>query len=75
MNKEKIQEIVIAMFNVAGFDTNNGVDTTMAEMKLDSLDEFEMLIEVETQFGIEIPDQKAETFKIINQIVDYIDSL
>ena len=43
-----------------------------SELGLDSLDEVELLMDMEETFGIEIPDEAAETFTTFQAIIDYL---
>ena len=51
------------------------VDTRIAEdLGADSLDVVEMLMSVEDEFGIEIPDDAIEDLKTIGNVVEYIEN-
>jgi acyl carrier protein len=43
------------------------------DLEADSLDAVEIIMELEDQFSVEIPDEVAEGFKNIGDIVDYIE--
>ena len=43
------------------------------DLGADSLDEVELLMALEDEFDIEIPDQDAEKFKTVKDIVDYVE--
>ena len=42
------------------------------DLGADSLDVVEMLMSIEDEFEIEIPDEKIETLKTVGQVVEYI---
>lgn len=42
------------------------------DLGADSLDVVEMLMAIEDEFDIEIPDEKVESLKTVGQVVDYI---
>lgn len=42
------------------------------ELGLDSLDAVEVMVAVEEEFGIEIPDKESEEIKSVKDAVDYI---
>lgn len=74
MNKEKISEIVIAMFGTAGFDVNDGVATDLNTLGMDSLDTVEMMMEFDEQFHIDIEDEAVEEFQRVIDVVNYIET-
>ncbi len=41
-------------------------------MEADSLDAVELILALEEEFDIEIPDEVAEKITIVQQVVDYI---
>lgn len=44
----------------------------IGDLGLDSLDVVEVIMEVEHEFNIQIPDQEADSLKTVGQTVDYI---
>ncbi|MBR3968621.1 MAG: acyl carrier protein [Clostridia bacterium] len=42
------------------------------DLGADSLDVVEMLMSIEDEFSIEIPDEKIEGLKTVGQVVEYI---
>lgn len=49
------------------------LETKIAEdLNADSLDVVEMLMAIEDEFNIEIPDEEIENFKTVNDVVEYI---
>lgn len=43
-----------------------------ASLGMDSLDEIELVMAVEDEFGIEIPDESAEAWTNVESVIDYI---
>ncbi len=68
---EKIAEILAAQLDA---DKDNITpETRIAEdLGADSLDVVEMLMAVEEEFEIEIPDEDIESLKTVGDVVDYI---
>ncbi|MBQ2013663.1 MAG: acyl carrier protein [Peptococcaceae bacterium] len=67
---KKISEIVAEQLNIEA-DTIKR-ETTFGDLDADSLDVVEVIMALEDEFGIEIPDEVAEKFKNIGDVVDYI---
>ena len=67
---KKISEIVADQLNIEA-DTIKR-ETTFGDLDADSLDVVEVIMALEDEFCIEIPDEVAEKFKNIGDVVDYI---
>lgn len=51
------------------------MDTNIAkDLGADSLDVVELLMSIEDEFEVEIPDEEIENIKTIGELVDYIQS-
>ncbi len=48
-------------------------DSTFAGLGVDSLDAAELVMELEEEFDIDIPDETAEAWVTIGQMVDYVE--
>lgn len=70
---EKIKEILAAQLDADAEDMT--METRIAEdLNADSLDVVEMLMSVEDEFSVQIPDEDIESLKTIGDVVDYIQS-
>lgn len=49
-------------------------NATFQDMKADSLDMVQVLVALEDEFGIEIPDEDAQKFKTLGDFVGYVES-
>ena len=68
---DKIKEIVIDKLGVE--ETKVTVDSKFIDdLGADSLDTVELIMQFEEEFGIEIPDDDAESLLSVKQAVDYI---
>lgn len=69
--QSKVISIVSEAANVeAG---NIKAETSFVEdLNLDSLDMVEMMMKMEEEFGIEIPEDKTEDLKTINDVTNYL---
>ena len=45
------------------------------DLGADSLDTVELIMELEEEFGIEIPDEDAENMMTVGSVVDYIEKV
>ena len=68
---EKVKEIVKEQLGVQE-DAINMESTFVDDLAADSLDIVELVMDIEEEFGIEIPDEKAETIVTVGDVVNYI---
>lgn len=70
---EKIKEIIIEQLNVE--EDVITMDThLMKDLEADSLDAVEIIMGIEDEFGIEIPDEEAEKFQTVSDLVNYVEA-
>ncbi|MZQ76157.1 MAG: acyl carrier protein [Peptoclostridium sp.] len=70
---EKVRNIVADQLGIDEVD-DIGMQTSLIEdLEADSLDAVEIVMAIEDEFDIEVPDEDAENFKTIKQICDYIE--
>lgn len=74
MTLEKVKKLLAEQLNV---DENSITENTdiMDDLKADSLDKFQMLMSLEEEFDISVPDDKAQELKKVSDIVKFIDSV
>ena len=73
MTFDKIKAILADQLDVDA-DTLT-IDTDMArDLNADSLDVVEVLMSIEDEFGVEIPDEEIENIKTIGNLVEYIEN-
>jgi acyl carrier protein len=67
----KVLEIIQEQLDVEREDT---VPTALLQEDLgaDSLDQVELLMACEEEFGVEIPDEEAELLTTVQHVVDYL---
>lgn len=73
MTFEKVKEIVIEQLGVDDADSVSLETSLMKDLEADSLDAVEIIMALEDEFGISVPDEDAEGFKNIGDIVKYIE--
>ena len=71
---EKIRDIIVEQLGLDDADALT-MDTSLKEdLDADSLDAVEVIMALEDEFDIEIPDEEAETPPTIGHIVEYIEA-
>ena len=69
---DKIKEIIIEQLSVEEDDIT--MDThLMKDLEADSLDAVEIIMAIEDEYGIEIPDEDAEKFQTVGDLVRYVE--
>ncbi len=70
---EKIKAIIAEQLGLS--DTSSILPETslMNDLDADSLDAVEIIMSIEDEFDVEIPDDVAEGFKNIGDIADYVE--
>lgn len=72
MTFDKIKDIIIEQLQVEESEVN--MDTNlMKDLSADSLDAVEIIMAIEDTFGIEIPDEDAEKFQTVEDLVKYVE--
>ena len=68
---DKVKEVVL---DKLGVEESQITETAhfMDDLGADSLDTVELIMQLEEEFGIEIPDEDAEGLLSVGQAVDYI---
>ena len=68
---DKVKEIIVEQLGVA--ETAVAPDASLIDdLGADSLDIVELIMALEEEFDIEIPDADAEKVVTVNDVVDYI---
>ena len=44
------------------------------DLNFDSLDAIEMVLSIETEFDIEVPDEDVDNLMTVKQVIDFIDA-
>lgn len=72
MTFDKIRSIIMeqlsASESMVTMDTN-----MMKDLEADSLDAVEIIMAIEEEFDIEIPDEEAEKFQLVGDLVRYVE--
>ena len=73
MTFDKIQALIVEQLEVDPSQVTMDTDF-MKDLEADSLDAVEIILGVEEEYGIEIPDDIAENFTKVGDIVKYVDA-
>ncbi len=70
---EKVREIIVEQLGVDENDVT--MDThLMKDLEADSLDAVEIIMAIEDEYGIEIPDEDAEKFQSVSDLVKFVEA-
>ncbi|MEA1881487.1 MAG: acyl carrier protein [Candidatus Marinimicrobia bacterium] len=70
---DKVKEVVIDKLGVEEDQIVSG-SSFVDDLGADSLDTVELIMQLEEEFGIEIPDEDAESINTVQAAVDYIEA-
>ena len=70
---DKVKEVIMDKLGVDE-DKINIEASFVDDLGADSLDTVELIMQLEEEFGMEIPDEEAENLTTVGSAVDYIDS-
>jgi acyl carrier protein len=68
---DKVKEIIIEQLGVDPEEVTNDA-SFINDLGADSLDTVELVMALEEEFDIEIPDEEAEKLQAVGQAIDYI---
>ena len=70
---EKVKAILAEQFDVE--EDKITVDTDLQEdLGADSLDVVDLLMNIDDEFGVEVPDEDVEKVKTVEDLVNYIEA-
>ncbi len=70
---DKVKEIIVEQLGVDGDDIKTDTSLTK-DLEADSLDAVEIIMAIEEEFDIEVPDEEAENFANIGDIIKFIEA-
>ena len=70
---DKVKDIIIDKLGVEEEKINTEA-SFVDDLGADSLDTVELIMQLEEEFGIEIPDDDAEKITTVQAAIDYLDS-
>lgn len=69
---DRIKEIIVEQLGVDGADITPET-SLVKDLEADSLDAVEIIMAIEEEYEIEVPDEEAEKFASIGDIVKYVE--
>ncbi len=69
---ERVRSIIAERLNVNPEEIT--LETTFEDLGADSLDVMDLIMELEQEFDLEIPDEDAENIRTIEDTINYIRS-
>ena len=69
---EKIQEIIAQQLDADPSDITMDTNLTK-DLEADSLDAVEIIMAIEDEYGIEIPDEEAENIQTVQDLVRFVE--
>jgi len=70
---EKVKAVIVEQLNVEEDDVNEEA-SFVDDLGADSLDIVELVMALEEEFGVSIPDEQAESIKTVGDAVAYIEA-
>ncbi|MEA3560498.1 MAG: acyl carrier protein [Candidatus Omnitrophota bacterium] len=70
--EEKVKSIIVEQLGVKSEEVNPG-SSFIDDLGADSLDTVELVMALEEEFGVEIPDEDAEKITTVGQAIKYIE--
>jgi len=70
---DKVKDVIMDKLGVE--DSKINMEASFVDdLGADSLDTVELIMQLEEEFGIEIPDEEAEKMTTVKSVVDYIEA-
>jgi acyl carrier protein len=71
----KVREVIAKVLDIADKEKITLSSNLTDDLAVDSLSTVELVMELEEQLGIEIPDEEAELMETVKDVVDYIEEV
>ena len=70
---ERIREIIAEQLNIEDVEEIT-MDTSLTkDLEADSLDAVEIIMAIEDEYEIEIPEEEAEQFQVVRNLVKFVE--
>lgn len=71
--EEKVAEVIDNLVAMNPLELPHDKRNLIEDIGFDSLDSVEMVMDLEEEFGIDIPDEDADAFKTFGDVVDCVE--
>lgn len=72
---ERVKEVIAEQLGIEDIDTITMETTFIDDLSADSLDIVELIMALEEEFDMEIPEAEAEKIVTVGDVVDYIEKM
>ena len=69
---DKIKALIVDQTGISA-DSLDLSTSLMSDIEADSLDAVEIIMAIEEEYDIEIPDEEAEKFQSVRDLVEYVE--
>lgn len=70
---EKVRDLIADQLDIADQDTITEGSSITDDLGADSLDVVDLVMAIEDEFSVEIPEDEVENIKLVGDIVKYIE--
>lgn len=70
---EKVRDLIADQLDIAEKDTITEGSSITDDLGADSLDVVDLVMAIEDEFSVEIPEDEVENIKLVGDIVKYIE--
>ncbi len=70
---EKVRDIIADQLDIAEKDNITEASSITDDLGADSLDVVDLVMAIEDEFSVEIPEDEVENIKVVGDIVKYIE--
>ena len=67
---ERIKDIISEQFDIAAEKIS--MESTLEELDIDSIDAMDLIMDMEEEFDLEVPDEVLEAMKTVGDVISYL---
>jgi acyl carrier protein len=76
MNQDLVNAVIMAISKQKGLDSSSiGLNSSLPELGVNSLDAISIVYDIEDRFGIEVPNEMLADLESVRDIVDKLSTL